>query len=69
MNAVEATFQTLAWVVNSTYRHLHKTPFFSAPIKTLYFYTPVSGQLKLRTPFSRPGDVRLDFHSIQILRV
>ena len=24
---------------------LHKTPFFSSPIQTLYFYIPVSGQL------------------------
>ena len=60
--------RTLAWVVNSNYRHLHKTPFFSTPIKILYFYTPVSGQLLLRTPFSRPG-TRLDFYSTQILRV
>ena len=24
---------------------LHKTPFFSSPIQTLYFYIPMSGQL------------------------
>ena len=33
------------------YGCLHKTPFFSTPIQTLYFYIPVSGQLPLRTPF------------------
>ena len=48
---------------SSTYSSLHKTPFFSTRIHTIRrnvdFYIPVSGQLKLRTPFSRPEGLRL----------
>ena len=33
-------------------------PFFSTPKQTLYFYIPVSGQLQLGAPFSRPEGVR-----------
>ena len=42
-----------------TYGHLHKTLFFSTSIQTLYFYIPVSGQLWLQTPFTRPEGARL----------
>ena len=34
-------------------------PVFSTPIQTLYFYIPVSGQLRLRTPFLCPEGVCL----------
>ena len=42
-----------------TYSHLHKMPFFSTSIQTLYFYIPVRGQLRLQTPFTRPEGAHL----------
>ena len=46
-------------VDSATYGHLHKTPFISTPIQTVYFYIPLRGQLQSRTPFSRSEGVRL----------
>ena len=46
-------------VVSSTYSHLHKTPFFSTLMQTLYSYIPITGQLQLGTPFLRFKGVRL----------
>ena len=42
---------------SSTNSRLHKTLFFLPSIQTLNFYIPVSGQLQLWTPFSRPESV------------
>ena len=39
------------------YVHLHRSPFFSTPIETLYFYISVNGQLQLQTPFPHPKGV------------
>ena len=38
--------QTLSKADSTTYVCLHKTQFFSTPIKSLYFYIPRSGQLQ-----------------------
>ena len=48
-------------------RRLYKTPFFSTPIQTLYFYIPVSGQPQLWTPFSRPVSAYKSFHRTRSL--
>ena len=37
-----------------TYDHLHKTPFFSTPIQTLYFYILVSGSSSNGLLFGAP---------------
>ena len=42
------------WTALLTAGCLHKTPFISTPIQTLYFYILVSGQLQLLTPLSSP---------------
>ena len=41
-------------VSSCTYGCLHKTPFFTTPVQTPYFFIPVSGQLHLRTLFRVP---------------
>ena len=48
---------TFPYAASFPYSRLHKSPFFSTPMRTLYFYIPVSGQLQLRTPFPRPVGV------------
>ena len=48
-------------------RRLYKTPFYSTPIQTLYFYIPVSGQPQLWTPFSRPVSAYKSFHRTRSL--
>ena len=57
LNEVIFTVEALSQVDSSTYGRLNKTPFFSTPVQTLYFFIPVSGQLQLRIPFKRPEGV------------
>ena len=64
INYVKRTLRFIQWkdtlVSRELYHgHLRKTPFFSTPTQILNFHILVSGQLQVRTPFSRHEDVCL----------